>query len=287
MSVRLKIAIQKKGRLADFSFELLKKIGLNHATAGRNLILKCADFPADILLLRDDDIPSFVAGGSADIGIVGQNVVWESGAKVQTLTPLGFGRCRLAIAVPKKSGITSIAKLKNATIGTEYLNSSRTFFKSKGIPVTLTKLTGSAEIAPLLGACDAIVDIVDTGSTLETHGLIALDPPIFTSEAVLVGAPKLEKAKAVLIGELLDRIAAVAAAAGKKYVMLNCRERNLPNIEKILPALDAPTVLPLAKKGEVAVHSVVTEQQFWTVLPRLKSAGARDILLLPVEKLVP
>lgn len=287
MSTRLKIAIQKKGRLADYSFDLLKKIGLDVVPNGRFLILKCKDFAADVMLLRDDDIPRFVAQGSADIGFVGQNVVWESEEPVREVLDLGFGRCRLVVAVPKKSRITKFSQLRGAMIGTEYVNATKKFFKQLKIPIQVTPLTGSAEIAPELGACDAIVDLVDTGTTLETHGLVPLDPPVFVSTAVLVANKKLAADKQALLIEIVDRISAVQKALGKKYVMLNCREVDLPAIKKILPALDSPTVLPLSKSGEYAVHSVVTEKEFWAIVPRLKKAGAKDILLLPIEKLVP
>lgn len=285
MSTRLKIAIQKKGRLAEQSFELLKKIGLNFDLAGQYLVRKCADFPADVVLLRDDDIPAFVSRGSADIGIVGQNVVWESGAKVKEISTLGFGKCRLVVAVPKGK-LKSVKDLKGMTIGTEYPNSTKKFFQKLGIKVALAEISGSAEIAPEMGLCAAIADIVDTGSTLEAHGLVPLDPPIFESEAVLIASPKISIKDQKLLKDLYGRIVAVQAAVDKKYVMLNCKEKDLAAIEKILPAMDAPTVLPLAKKGEVAVHSVMTEKEFWEVLPKLKKAGGKDVLLLNVEKLV-
>ena len=286
MSVRLKIALQKKGRLANESFDLLKKIGLNFVANGQYLVLRCSDFPADILLLRDDDIPAFVSRGSADIGIVGQNIIRESGKKVREIQQLGFGSCRLAIAVPKKSKFKTIRSLKNSTIATEYPNSTKKFFRRLGIPIKLAELSGSAEIAPEMGIADAIADIVETGTTLEAHGLVPLDPPIFRSEAVLVANPKLSSMKKELLKDLTSRIAAVQAASNKKYVMLNCREKDLLKIEKILPALEAPTILPLAKKNEFALQSVATEEEFWKALPKLKAAGAKDILLLNVEKIV-
>ncbi len=283
----MKIALQKKGRLADYSFDLLKKIGLGFTANGQYLVLKCSDFPADIILLRDDDIPAFVARGSADIGIVGQNVVRESGKKVREVQPLGFGSCRLAIAVPKKSKYKTVRSLKNTTIATEYPNSTKKFFRKLGVSIKLAELSGSVEIAPEMGIADAIADIVESGTTLEAHDLVPLDPPIFRSEAVLVANPKLASAKKKLLEDLQNRIAAVQAAGNKKYVMLNCKENNLKTIEKILPALEAPTILPLAKRGEYALQSVVTEKKFWEVLPKLKAAGAKDILLMNVEKIVP
>ena len=287
MTTRLKIALQKKGRLAEESFELLKKIGLNLVANGQYLVLKSPDFPADILLLRDDDIPAFVARGSADLGIVGQNIVRESGKKVREVCPLGFGLCRLAIAVPKNSKYKTLAALKNATIATEYPNSTKKFFREKKIPIKLTELSGSAEIAPEMGVADAIADIVDTGTTLEAHNLVPLDPPIFQSEAALIADTKLSSTKKKLLADLVARIEAVQKATDKKYLVLNCREKDLPKIEKIMPALEAPTILPLAKKGEFALQSVATEKEFWAVLPKLKKAGAKDILILNVEKIIP
>lgn len=286
MTARLKIALQKKGRLADESFALLRKIGLSFVANGHYLVLKCTDFPADILLLRDDDIPAFVARGSADLGIVGQNVIRESGKKVREIAPLGFGVCRLAVAVPRGSKFKKITDLKNSTIATEYPNSTRKFFREMKIPINLAELSGSAEIAPEMGVADAIADIVDTGTTLEAHNLVPLEPAIFRSEAALIADPKLSAAKKQLLVDLVARIEAVQKAADKKYVVLNCSEKNLAKIEKLLPALEAPTVLPLAKKGEFALQSVATEKDFWAALPRLKAAGAKDILLLNVEKIV-
>ncbi|MCF7846011.1 MAG: ATP phosphoribosyltransferase [Candidatus Peribacteraceae bacterium] len=287
MSSRLKIALQKKGRLAEESFELLRKIGLNCITNGQYLVLKCPDFPADVILLRDDDIPAFVARGSADLGIVGQNVIRESGKRVKEVMPLGFGVCRLAVAVPRNSKYKTLRSLKNSVIATEYPNSTKKFFREKKIPIKLAELSGSAEIAPEMGVADVIADIVDTGTTLEAHGLVALEPPIFRSEAVLVSNPKLSAEKKKLLDDLIARIEAVQAAGNKKYVMLNCREKDLKKIEKLMPALEAPTILPLAKKGEFALQSVATEKEFWDALPKLKKAGAKDILLLNVEKIVP
>jgi len=287
MSPRLKIALQKKGRLAEESFSLLKKIGLSFVANGQYLVLKCADFPADIILLRDDDIPAFVARGSADIGIVGQNVVWESGKKVREVQKLGFGRCRLSLAAPKKSKYKTPRSLKNTTIATEYPNSTKKFFRKLGVSIKLAELSGSVEIAPEMGIADAIADIVDTGTTLEAHGLVPLEPAIFQSEAALIANPKLSSTKKELLNDLVARIEAVQAASNKKYVMLNCKEKDLKKIEKLMPALEAPTVLPLAKKGELALQSVATEKEFWEALPKLKAAGAKDILLLNVEKIVP
>ena len=286
-NTRLKIALQKKGRLAEESFELLRKIGLTFVANGQYLVLRCPDFPADILLLRDDDIPAFVARGSADLGIVGQNVLWESGKRVREVQKLGFGACRLAVAVPKNSKFKTIADLKNSIIASEYPSSTKKFFRAKKIPIRLAELSGSAEIAPEMGVADAIADIVDTGTTLEAHNLIPLEPPIFRSEAVLVADPKLNSQKKKLLEDLIARIAAVQKAADKKYVVLNCSQKNLAKVEKLLPALEAPTILPLAKKGEFALQSVATEKEFWDALPRLKKAGAKDILLLNVEKIVP
>ena len=286
MLIRLKIALQKKGRLAEKSFDLLRKIGLNFVANGQYLVLKCPDFPVDILLLRDDDIPAFVARGSADVGIVGQNVVRESGKRVREIQTLGFGACRLAVAVPRNSKFRKISDLKNSTIATEYPNSTKKFFRAKKIPIRLAELSGSAEIAPEMGIADAIADIVESGTTLEAHNLIPLEPPIFRSEAALVADPKLSAAKKKLLADLLARIESVQKAVDKKYIVLNCSAKNLPKIEKLLPALEAPTILPLAKKGEFALQSVATEKEFWAVLPKLKSAGAKDILILNVEKII-
>lgn len=285
MANRLKIAIQKKGRLAEQSLKFLQSLGLDIDSSGRYLIGRCKDFPADILFLRDDDIPSFVARGNADLGFVGQNVIAESGAKVKEVKKLGFGQCRLAVAVPKNGKLRSLKNLRSVTIATEYPNLTKKFFKKMGITVKLAELSGSVEIAPEMGVADAIVDLVETGSTLEAHSLVSLDPPVLLSEAVLIANAKSVKSKILM--ELLERVDAVLAARTKKYVMLNCQTKNLQKIEKILPALDSPTVLPLAKKNEVAVHSVATEKEFWEILPKLKKAGAKDILLLNIEKLVP
>jgi len=281
----IKIAVQKKGRLADKSIQLLQKIGLEFEISEQKLSVKCTNYPAEILFIRDDDIPEFVRDGIADLGISGENIVWEKTVEVKNLLKLGFGNCALILAVPKKSKIKAVKDLAGSRIVTSYPQSAAKFLSQNKIKAEIIKIAGSVELAPEIGLGNAIIDLVATGATLERHGLKPI-MEIYKSEAVLIANPKSCLNKKEHIEELLIRLKAVLASQGKKYVMLNVHKKNLLAIEKILPSLDAPTILPLAKEDELSVHTVMSESQFWQILSKLKQAGAKDILVLDIEKMV-
>jgi ATP phosphoribosyltransferase len=286
MKIFLTIAIQKKGRLTRPSLELLREAGLGLGVETNSLRLACPNFPAEVVFLRDDDIPKYIAAGAIDIGFAGQNIIWESGERVREVRRTGLAKVRLVLAAPKNSPYKNFKKLNGATIVTEYPNSVARFLKKEKITAQIKTISGSAELAPSMGVSDVIADLVDTGTTLREHGLIPFEPPIFESELVLIANQNLNAPKKILLENLTARIDAVIAARGKKYVLLNAREKDVEKIEKLLPALDAPTVLPLAKKGECAIHTIMTEAEFWQILPELKKAGAKDIVVLAVEKMV-
>jgi ATP phosphoribosyltransferase len=283
----LKIAIQKKGRLTDFTLDLLRRSGLEFEVYGNRLFSNCRNFPLDILFLRDDDIPEYVQDGVCDLGIVGRNVVREKNAEVEELEPLGFGRCRLALAVPKDSEVTSLDQLEGKVIATSYPTILSSFLKDRDVEAEVVEVRGSVEITPSLKVADAICDLVSTGSTLMMNGLVVLEE-VFKSEALLVAnstSIKVEN-KQRDCERLLVRIRSSLLARRRKYIMMNAPRKALSKIEAILPGLESPTVVPLAEEGMIAIHSVVAEDTFWDDIERLKEAGATGILVLPIEKII-
>lgn len=282
----LKIAIQKSGRLTDDTIELLRKSGLEFDAYGSRLFSKCRNFNLEILFLRDDDIPEYVQDNVCDLAIVGANIVAESRAKVTILEKLGFGICRLCVAVPKDSKIDSVAKINNKTIATSYPNLVREFLAQKGLCAGVMQVSGSVEITPTLNIADAVCDLVATGTTLRTYGLRILTT-VLESEAVLVA--NTDSLQSILRGDidrLLMRLRATLAARRNKYVMVNAPLEALPRIKAILPGLDSPTIVPLARKDMIALHAVIPEDVFWDVIERLKKAGASGILVVPIEKMI-
>lgn len=282
----LKIAIQKSGRLTDDTIELLRKSGLEFDAYGSRLFSKCRNFNLEILFLRDDDIPEYVQDNVCDLAIVGANIVAESSAKVTILEKLGFGICRLCIAVPKDSKINSVAQLSGKTIATSYPNLVRKFLEEEELCAGVMQVSGSVEITPTLNIADAVCDLVATGTTLRTYGLRILTT-VLESEAVLVAnVQSLQSAFRGDIDRLLMRLRATLAARRNKYVMVNAPLEALPRIKAILPGLDSPTILPLARKDMIALHAVIPEDVFWDVIERLKKAGASGILVVPIEKMI-
>lgn len=279
MSV-LRIALQKKGRLAEDSLRLLAEAGITVPAAGERLRVPALNYPLEAYLLRDDDIPAYVADGVADIGIVGENVVAESGQPVEVIRRLGFGRCRLSLCVPKDSSITSLEGIAGKRIATGYPRLTQRVLAEAGITATIYNLHGSTEIAPSLGLAEAIVDIVATGSTLLLHGLREVHT-FLHSEAVLIQRPG-----AKLPADFYFRIDAVLAARQQKYILFNLPEAALPEAVRLLPGLKSPTVMPLAEPGWVSVHTVVEEKRFWEVAHQLQSLGAQGILVMHIEKLI-
>ena len=279
----LKIAIQKSGRLNEKSVELLKNCGLSFENYKSSLISTVSNFPLEILFLRDDDIPEYVQDGIADIGLVGENVIAETKVDVAYLQRLGFGKCKLKLAVPVNSDIKEIGDLEGKAVATSYPVILEKFLKEKNINADIKMISGSVEIAPGLGLSDAIFDIVSTGGTLKNNGLKPF-ADVMSSEAILIGRKGEESNP--LIQELLQRIQSVLRAKETKYVVLNVEKKNLEQIIALLPGVKSPSVLALADEGWVAVHTVIPERDFWEKINALKNAGAQGIVVMPIEKII-
>jgi ATP phosphoribosyltransferase len=279
----LKIAIQKSGRLNEKSVELLKNCGLSFENYKSSLISNVSNFPLEILFLRDDDIPEYVQDGIADLGIVGENVISETGVDVSFLQMLGFGKCTLKLAVQTHSTIENIADLNGKSIATSYPVILKKFLDDNKINAEIRTISGSVEIAPGLGLSDAIFDIVSTGGTLKSNGLKPF-AEVMESEAVLIGRNGIEKEP--LIIELIQRIQSVLRAKETKYVVLNAEVKNIDQILSLLPGVKSPTVVPLAEEGWVAIHTVIPERDFWEKISLLKGAGAQGIVVMPIEKII-
>ena len=279
----LKIAIQKSGRLNEKSVELLKNCGLNFENYKSSLISPVSNFPLEILFLRDDDIPEYVQDGIADLGIVGENVIEETEVDVTYLQRLGFGKCSLKIAVPNNNSITELNQLNGRSIATTYPVILGKFLKKQGIQSDIRTISGSVEISPGLGLADAICDLVSTGGTLKSNGLIPF-ADVMSSEAVLICSKS--NGESELIQELVQRIQSVLRAKETKYVVLNVNRDNLPAIIALLPGVKSPSVVPLAEDNWVAVHTVIPERDFWDRISQLKQAGAQGIVVMPIEKII-
>lgn len=279
----LKIAIQKSGRLNEKSVELLKNCGLSFENYKSSLISNVSNFPLEILFLRDDDIPEYVQDGIADLGIVGENVISETGVDVSFLQMLGFGKCTLKLAVQTHSTIEKIADLNGKSIATSYPVILKKFLDQQSIHADIRTISGSVEIAPGLGLSDAIFDIVSTGGTLKSNGLKPF-AEVMKSEAVLIGRKGIENED--LIVELIQRIQSVLRAKETKYVVLNAEAKNIDQILALLPGVKSPTVVPLAEQGWVAIHTVIPERDFWEKISLLKGAGAQGIVVMPIEKII-
>ena len=289
---RLRVAIQKSGRLSEQSLELLKNIGLKFARSKDKLFWYGQDFPVDLLLVRDDDIPRLLLDGVCELGIVGENIAREvmnernGGAGLKCLRRLDFGGCRLSIAVPEDMDIESIEAINGKRIATSYPALTRELLRERNIEADIIELSGSVEIAPGLGTADAISDLVSTGTTLRANHLRELET-IFESQAALYGPEQLPEEKQALQNLLLARLNGVIKAKESKYVMLNAPRAALPAITDLLPGAEFPTVLPLEGCPErVAVHAVCSEGIFWEHLEALKSVGASAILVVPIEKML-
>ena len=284
---RLKIAIQKSGRLTEDSLLLLRACGLEFEFQKQSLYSPCRNFDLDVLALRDDDIPEYVQDAVADLGIVGENIVREKGARVEAILKLGFGHCRLSISVPQRSSIRSVKQLSRKRIATTYPATLKQFLRSEGLKAEIIELSGAVELAPTLDVADAICDIVSTGTTARVNGLRPLST-VLTSEAVLVANRTTLKnpKKKQLIERLLIRISGSLQARGKRYMMMNAPATAVPRLKGIIPSLKSPTVVPLAEEGMVALHSVIPEDVFWDVMEKLKKAGASDIVVVPIEAII-
>ncbi len=281
----LRLAIQKSGRLADETLSLLRACGISFSVSPARLRTRANNFPLELLFLRDDDIPGCVADGSADAGIVGENVLFETGLAELRREGLGFGRCRLALAVPRESEMTAVAGLAGLRIATSYPRLLKDYLDGQGVRADIHPLSGSVEIAPSLGVADAICDLVSSGATLVANGLRELET-VLISEAVVAARPGLNGEAGAALNQLLFRVRAVLRARRHKYIVLNAPDAALATVRALLPGLKAPTITPLAEAGWSAVQSVVAEDAFWEIIGQLEAAGAEGILVMPIEKMI-
>lgn len=285
MNETLKIAVQKSGRLYEGSMKLLKECGIEVSNGNNQLRVQAANFPIEIFFLRDDDIPEYVQDAVADIGFVGENVVKEKSKQVDKLENLGFGKCRLSLAIPKNGSLKTVTDLEGKRIATSYPVILGGYLKEKNISASIHEISGSVEIAPRIGLADAICDLVSSGSTLFTNELKELEI-LLQSEAVLISNNQLSAAKKIILESLLFRIRSVKKAKNNKYVLLNAPNDKLNMICSLLPGMRSPTILPLAETGWSSVHSVISESDFWNVIEKLKANGAQGILIIPIEKMI-
>lgn len=283
--MKLKVAIQKSGRLNEESLELLKECGISINNGKDQLMAQASNFPLEVLYLRNSDIPHYVEDGVVDVAIIGENTVIEKRANVSRLLDLGFSGCRVSIAIPKSEVFTGLEWLRGKRIATSYPNTLNDFLQQNDIRAEAHVITGSVEIAPGIGLADAICDIVSSGSTLFKNGLTEVYT-LFKSTAVLVANPDLDDEKRVLVEQLIFRIKAVLAAKCNKYILLNAPEEKLEEICRVLPGVKSPTVMPLRMKGWYSLHSVVNENRFWESIGALRAAGAEGILVVPIEKMI-
>ncbi len=281
----LRIAVQSKGRLFEDTMSLLSEAGIKVSTSKRTLLVKSADFPIEVLYLRDDDIPQCVATGVTDLGIVGRNEYEEHAETVDVVRPLGFSRCRMSLAIPKAIEYPGLSWFEGKKIATSYPNILRRFLQEHNITADIHVITGSVEISPGIGLADAIFDIVSSGSTLVSNNLAEVEV-VMQSEALLIANPDLSPEKRALLEDLLFRIEAVKAAENKKYVMMNVPTDRLPEIVSVLPGAKSPTIMPLVTEGWSSIHTVVDEYSFWEIISRLKELGAQGILVMPIEKMI-
>ncbi len=282
---KLKIAIQKSGRLAENSHKLLQECGIKFSNGTSVLKTAAVNFPVEILFLRDDDIPQYVEQQVADIGILGENMVYEKNKDVRIMEKLGFAQCRLSLAIPREDNFTGLDYFNNKKVATSYPRLLSEYFEKNGIKAEIEEIGGSVEIAPGIGLANAVCDIVSSGSTLLTNGLREVIT-ILKSQAVIIGTKKMSAEKQEILNKLLFRIRAVKSAKENKYILLNAPESSIPAICKILPGMKSPTILPLAEKGWCSLHSVVREDEFWERIAQLKAAGAEGILVIPIEKMI-
>jgi ATP phosphoribosyltransferase len=286
MRTRLRLAIPNKGRMVEPTLRLLHDAGLMFEEHDRSLVSIVQNYELDILFVRTNDIIEFVGDGVADLGITGIDLLTETGAELPRIRSLGYGRCRLAAAVPNDTPYQSVEELAGLRVATAHPNIARRFFEERGIAVEIIPISGAVEVAPRLGLAEGIVDLVSTGSTLVMNGLRQIGD-VLESEAILIANPDADRERKADLAAIDTMLSAVIAARGRKYLMMNAPAPKLAELERLLPALESPTVIPLAHAGMIAIHSVVGADDVWGLLPRLKAAGASGILVLPIEKIVP
>jgi len=286
MRERMRLAVPNKGRLVEPTLALLHDSGLLFEEHDRSLVARVQNFALDILFVRTSDVIEFVSDGVADLGITGRDLLAERESFLPVTRELGYGRCRLAVAVPGDTPYQAVEDLAGLRVATAHPNVARSFFRERAVPVEVIALSGAVEVAPRLGLAEAIVDLVSTGSTLAMNGLRAI-ADVLPSEAILVTNPEAALQRSADLAALDTMVGAVIAARGRKYVMMNAPADHLVELEALLPGLESPSVIPLAHRGMIAIHSVVGADDVWGLLPRLKAAGASGILVLPIEKIIP
>ncbi len=282
---KLKIAIQKSGRLNEDSLKILKDCGISIDNGKDQLKAAARNFPLEVLYLRNGDIPQYLKDGVVDVAIIGENVLIEKGKDLEVVEKLGFSKCRVSIAIPKNSNYNALEDLQGKRIATSYPNTINQFLSEKGIEAELHVISGSVEIAPNIGLADAICDIVSSGSTLFKNNLKEVEV-LLKSEAVLTIAPDLSVEKKELLSKLQFRLKSVLRARDSRYVLMNAPNEKITSIANILPGMRSPTVLPLAEAGWSSIHTVINKEKFWEIIDELKSAGAEGILVCPIEKMV-
>jgi ATP phosphoribosyltransferase len=283
--MKLRIAIQKSGRLYEDSVQLLKECGIDLRNVKDRLKTESDNFPLEVFFLRDDDIPQYVEDGVADIGIVGENVLYEKNKKAAIVEKLGFGKCRLSVAVPRSQEYGGVQSLQGKRIATSYPYLVNEFLAKNNIQAEIHEISGSVEIAPGIGLADVVADLVSSGSTLLMNGLKEVEV-LLQSQAVLIRNNQLNAEQQKLVEKLVFRIRAVRKANHNKYILLNAPNDKLKEIISLLPGMKSPTVLPLAEQGWSSVHSVLSEDTFWDIIEQLKAAGAQGILVVPIEKMI-
>lgn len=285
MDKRIRIAVQKSGRLNEDSLKLLKECGIAIDTGADRLKVSSPNFPMDVFFLRNSDIPQYIEDGVADIAIIGENLLIEKPHQVDTIMQLGFSRCRVSLAIPKSDVYPGPSFFSGRKLATSYPNTLRRFLTERGITAEIHEISGSVEIAPNIGLADGICDIVSSGSTLFKNGLKEVEV-LHRSEAILISGQNLDTATQALVRKLTFRINAVLAARNNKYILLNAPNEKLDEIISLLPGMKSPTILPLAKPGWSSLHSVISESEFWEKIDALTTAGAEGILIVPIEKMV-
>jgi len=281
----LKIAIQKSGRLNKESINLLKECGIKISNGKDQLKVTASNFPIELFYLRNSDIPQYIEDGVVDAGILGENTILEKGKNIEVVQKLGFSKCRVSLAVTKDIESPSLDFFEGKRIATSYPNTLNQYLKANGINAETHVISGSVEIAPNIGLADAVCDIVSSGSTLFKNGLKEAQV-IMQSEAVLATSPKIAEEQQRILTKLLFRIQAVLKGKSTKYILLNVPNEKIQAVSDILPVLKSPTVLPLVQEGWSSLHSVIQEDEFWDVLDQLKEAGAEDILVVPIDKMI-
>lgn len=284
-TIMIRLAVQAKGRLSEESSLLLHECGLSIDKSKRKLLAKCDDFPLEIIYLRDDDIPGAVSTGVADAGIVGMNEVVEKGFDLDVVHKMGFGKCRISLAIPKADEYSGIEWFSGRRVATSYPVILDSYFRENGVRAEIHQIAGSVEVAPSVGMADAIFDIVSSGGTLISNGLKEVEK-VFFSEAVFVATKDLSTEKEQIIRQLLSRFQSVERSRGMKYLLMNLPENMVNEVASLLPGMRSPTILPLAQKGWCSMHIVVKEKEIWSKLETLKSLGAEGILVLSLEKMM-